>query len=117
MSRRFLILVLVLQVANISVPAQRGEAACGTQNQQPVPACDRIRALGLVQQVADDARSIEKASARVATTTRIADLLWTHDQPKARALFTEAYEVAAQDFAKLRRRDAAGRQRTCEVSA
>ncbi|MBA2503582.1 MAG: hypothetical protein H0V27_11940 [Pyrinomonadaceae bacterium] len=100
MSRRFLILVLVLQVANISVPAQRGEAACGTQNQQPVPACDRIRALGLVQQVADDARSIEKASARVATTTRIADLLWTHDQPKARALFTEAYEVAAQDFAK-----------------
>ncbi len=48
MSRKFLILILVLQVANISVPAQRGEAASGKQNQQPVPACDRIRALGLV---------------------------------------------------------------------
>ncbi len=98
MSRKFLILILMLQVVNISVPAQQGEAAGGKQTQQTVPACDRIRARGLLQQVADDARSIEKASARVRTTTRIADLLWTHDQPKARALFTEAYDVAAEDF-------------------
>lgn len=62
------------------------------------PACDHQRALALVQQQAADSRSFENVLARIRVMLRAADLLWPYQTEAARAIFADAYELAALNF-------------------
>lgn len=62
------------------------------------PDCDRQRALALVQQQAADARSFEKPLGQLNVMTRAAELLWPYDEDAARAIFTDAFELATKYF-------------------
>jgi hypothetical protein len=61
-------------------------------------ACDQQRALALVQQQAAEAKSFERPVAQITVMTRAAELLWPYNQDAARAIFAEAYELAAKYF-------------------
>lgn len=51
----------------------------------------------MIRQQIDVTKTIDDAVRRIAVLIRAADLLWPFQQDKARAAFTEAFEVAAQN--------------------
>lgn len=59
--------------------------------------CNRNEAVGLVRQMIDATRSFDNDNRRIAVLIRAADLLWPLQQDKARATFTEAFELAVQN--------------------
>jgi len=64
----------------------------------PAPACDRQRALALVQQQAAEAKSFERPVGQITVMTRAADLLWPYNQDASRAIFAEAFQLATTHF-------------------
>jgi hypothetical protein len=56
--------------------------------------CDTSYALGLVQQQIDDSKAIESSDKRVRMIVRAADFFWAFDEEKARAMFTDALNLA-----------------------
>src|SRR5258708_16265215 len=86
----FLLLLLTLQMGNIL--AVRGQA-------EPAPkenvACDQALALYLVDaQVAELATSNQNPTVAIPLLVRVADLLWLHNERRARHIFFKAYELA-----------------------
>ena len=68
---------------------------------QPKPAgaaksalCNRVNALELIKQQAEAVKSYNNASRQITVLVRAADLLWPYEQRKARAVFTEAFDLA-----------------------
>jgi uncharacterized FlaG/YvyC family protein len=59
--------------------------------------CKRYDAIELVRQQIDVTRTFDDAVRRVSVLTRAADLLWPLQQDKARAVFTEAFDLAVQN--------------------
>ncbi|HVG28522.1 MAG TPA: hypothetical protein VM864_02255 [Pyrinomonadaceae bacterium] len=66
----------------------------------PPTVCDAERAVALVQQQVAEARSFEKPVAQISVMTRAADLLWAYQEDSARAIFTEAFDLASKYFAQ-----------------
>ena len=71
------------------------------QSVQPKPAgaaksalCNRVNALELIKQQAEAVKSYNNASRQITVLVRAADLLWPYEQRKARAVFTEAFDLA-----------------------
>lgn len=64
----------------------------------PAPVCDQQRALLLVKQQADESKTLDEPVARITVLIRAADLLWPYERERARAVFTEAFELATQHF-------------------
>jgi hypothetical protein len=64
----------------------------------PAPVCDQQRALLLVKQQVDESKTLDQPVARISILIRAADLLWPYERERARAVFTEAYELATQYF-------------------
>jgi hypothetical protein len=62
----------------------------------PAPVCDQQRALLLVKQQLDESKNLDQPVARITILIRAADLLWPYE--RARAVFTEAFELATQYF-------------------
>jgi hypothetical protein len=62
------------------------------------PVCDNQRALSLIHQQVEDARSLDDLRRRIAVFIRAAELLWRHQQETARNYFTRAYEAAENHF-------------------
>jgi hypothetical protein len=78
-----------------------GVAAGQPRGESPrpaAPACERERALLLVRQQADEAKSFEPSAEQIRVLTRAADLLWPHQREAARAIFTEAFDLAVAHF-------------------
>lgn len=59
--------------------------------------CKRNDAIELVRQQIDVTRTFDDAVRRVSVLTRAADLLWPLQQDKARAAFTEAFDLAVRN--------------------
>ncbi len=59
--------------------------------------CKRNDAIEMIRQQIDVTKTFDNAVRRIAVLIRAADLLWPFQQDKARAAFTEAFEVAAQN--------------------
>ena len=66
----------------------------------PAVVCDDQRAVALVQQQVSEARSFEKPVAQISVMTRAADRLWAYREDAARAVFTEAFDLASKYFAQ-----------------
>lgn len=61
------------------------------------PLCKRNDAIEMIRQQIDVTKTFDNAVRRITVLIRAADLLWPFQQDKARAAFTEAFEVAAQN--------------------
>ncbi|HEV2826187.1 MAG TPA: hypothetical protein VGW76_01200 [Pyrinomonadaceae bacterium] len=61
------------------------------------PLCNRDDALEMIGQQIASTRTFDNAVRRVAVLMRAADLLWPVQKDKARATFSEAFEVAVQN--------------------
>lgn len=59
--------------------------------------CNRDNAIEMIRQQIDVTKTFDNAVSRIAVLNRAADLLWPLQQDKARAAFTEAFEVAVQN--------------------
>jgi len=60
--------------------------------------CSRDSALVLVRQQIEASKLIDDQIKHIAVLIRAADLLWVHQQEQARAVFTEAFELAGTNF-------------------
>lgn len=61
------------------------------------PLCTRYNALEMVKEQIDLTRTFNNSSQRITVLIRAADLLWPYDEKKARTIFTEALELAADN--------------------
>ena len=68
------------------------------QTINPQSSCSRDNALSLIQRQIDLAKTIDSDAKRIVLTLRAADLMWPADQPKARATFSDAFDVATRLF-------------------
>ncbi|MDQ3473876.1 MAG: hypothetical protein M3447_09080, partial [Acidobacteriota bacterium] len=59
--------------------------------------CKRDDAIEMIRQQIEVTKTFDNAVRRITVLIRAADLLWPFQQDKARAAFTEAFEVAAQN--------------------
>ena len=73
------------------VPAQSKRAGAGES-----PLCNRDIALDTIKQQIDFTKTFSFLGSRVTVLIRAADLLWAHQQDRARAVFTEALELATE---------------------
>src|SRR5919206_238169 len=84
-------LALVLSAAHHAVSRQSSALASPpaetTRVARPVL---KAKALALLDEVVKDARGLSLAENRAYVLAAVADLLWAHDEERARALFKEA---------------------------
>ena len=75
-------------------------AAAQDKSQTPAPpsSCSRDNALGIIEQQIGATRTFDNAVQRITVLVHAADLLWAFQQKKARAAFTEAFDLAVQNF-------------------
>jgi hypothetical protein len=60
--------------------------------------CSRESALGIIQRQIDLSKTIDNDPKRITLLIRAADLSWPREQDKARAAFSEAFEIATRFF-------------------
>jgi len=64
----------------------------------PPSSCSRDSALEIIQQQIDATKTFDDTVQRIAVLIRAADLLWPYKQQKARSTFSEAFDLATQNF-------------------
>lgn len=82
-----------------SIPPR--SAASAAQAQKPAAAeipCDEQRAVALVRQQAEEAKSFEASSGQIGVLVKAADLLWTRDEEAARGFFAAAFDLATKYY-------------------
>src|SRR6266545_4631646 len=80
--------------------------------------CNRENALAILDEQIAATRTFDDEEQRVGVLIRAAELLWPHQQEKARAIFSEAFELAGRYYKEKgddpfrinRRRGGGGRQ-------
>src|SRR6185436_2349350 len=90
--------VLLLTVCSFGlIPPQQTLAQSKPAGTGASSLCDRDNAVEMIEQQIDVTRTFDNAIRRIVVLNRAADLLWPFQQSQARAAFTEAFEVAAQN--------------------
>ncbi len=92
-SLRLAVFLLAIIALCNSAPAQKKEQLINPQS-----SCSRDTALSIIQRQIDLGKTIDSDAQRIKLTLRAADLMWPADQPKARATFTDAFDVATRLF-------------------
>jgi len=89
------ILLLVVLISGV-IPVQQvwAQAKSGAAKS---PLCSRENALELIKQQVEGTKNFNDAVQRITALIRAADLLWPHQQDKARTVFSEAFELAAEN--------------------
>jgi hypothetical protein len=82
---------LCVFTASHRIPAQSKSA-----ESEALPFCNRSNAIDVIRQQIDVTKTIDDSTRRIAVLIRAADLLWSVQQEKARAVFTEAFEFATR---------------------
>jgi hypothetical protein len=83
--------VLLLAVSMIQASAQSKRAVTGKS-----PLCTHDNALEMIKQQVALTKTFNNSIRRITVLIQAADLLWPHQQDKARAAFTEAFELATE---------------------
>src|ERR1051325_2836891 len=68
------------------------------QKINPQSSCSRDSALSIIQRQIDLGKTIDSDAKRIALTLRAADLMWPAEEEKARATFSDAFDVATRLF-------------------
>ena len=91
--RVLLIVVCIsLGIPGYQVLAQSKPSAAATS-----PLCSRENALDMIKAQVDFTKTFNDSVRRISVLIRAADLLWPYEQDKARAVFTEAFELAKEN--------------------
>jgi hypothetical protein len=93
--RRLTAAVLLVSLV-VQAAAQTKQKAAATD--AAVPACDVERAVQLVGQQLDEAKTLASGAQRSAVMTRAAELLWPFDEARARAALAEAFDIASSHY-------------------
>src|SRR6266550_818977 len=88
----FVVCGLILASATASQSQEKAQAVA------PSSSCSRDSALAIIQQQIDLSKTFDNDVRRIAVLLRAADLIWPYQQEKARATFTEAFDIAARNF-------------------
>lgn len=77
-------------------------SATAAQDKPQAPAspssCSRDNALGIIEQQIGVTRTFDNGVQRITILIRAADLLWNFQQKKARSAYSEAFDLAVQNF-------------------
>lgn len=93
--RRWLLVGLACMAAVMLTHPTFGQAR--VPDSEAAPFCNSDHALDSIRAQIDASKLIDDTRRRIAVMIRAADLLWPFDQEKARAVFTDAFEIAQQD--------------------
>jgi hypothetical protein len=85
--------MLLLAVCIAVVPCRQ---ALAQSKRTKSPLCTQDNALEMIKQQIAFTRTFNDSIRRITVLIRAADLLWPHQQDKARAAFTEAFELATE---------------------
>ncbi|MFN2413990.1 MAG: hypothetical protein ABR603_02485 [Pyrinomonadaceae bacterium] len=100
--RRMMAVLLLVSLAAQTAAAQAQKKSppekATPENLRPAPACDSERALQLVSHQLADSRAMANGEKRSAVLARGAEMLWPFDQPRARAVLAEAFDVASSYY-------------------
>lgn len=86
--------VVLLAVCNSTIIPRQ---ALGQSKAEKSSLCTRDNAFDMVKHQVDLTRTFNDSVRRIAVLIRAADLLWPYQQDRARAIFTEAFELAAEN--------------------
>ena len=87
-----LLAVCTLAVIPREVLAQSKPAGSGKS-----PLCNRDNAVEMIKQQIDLTKTFKNSIQRITVLIRAADVLWPYAQDRARAVFTEAFDLAAEN--------------------
>ena len=87
----FRLIIFYFVVSSLTIFAQTGKP-----NQKKE--CNPQLARQLVEQQADESKSVAETDKRVNILLRVADFLWIADEPTARKYFAEAFQIARDRF-------------------
>jgi hypothetical protein len=90
-SHRFSLLAVLVLILSFSSPAHSQQRVKETANSDEVEAL-RKKALDLLESLASDVETLRSAENRARIGSNIAELLWDHDEKRARVLFAKAQE-------------------------
>jgi hypothetical protein len=95
-----MIRALSLSVVVFAIAAFGCQALAQNKEQPIIPqsSCSRDTALSIIQRQIDLGKTIDSDAKRIELTLRAADLWWPADPDKARATFTDAFDVASRLF-------------------
>jgi len=92
-------LAVVLSLAAFVLPlGLTVEAQKTAQPNNKSVLCNKQNSLDTINQQILSTRTFDNAVQRIAVLIRAADLLWPHQNEKARAAFTEAFDLATQNY-------------------
>jgi hypothetical protein len=91
-----LILVTLFAICIAAIPYRQASAQSKRAASGKSPLCTHENALETIKQQVAFTRTFNNSIQRIAVLIRAADLLWPHQQDKARAAFTEAFELATE---------------------
>jgi hypothetical protein len=83
---RFLVSLCLLIFSALSTHAQN-------TSKKPVKECNALLARQLVEQQAEESKSVAETDKRVNILLRVADFLWVADEVTARKYFAEAFKL------------------------
>jgi hypothetical protein len=89
--RKLALLLFALCLLPAAARAQAKEQA-----EKPKVFCEPSRAVALVGEQLSEAKAFDNPVKRVAVMTRAAGMLWPRERAQARAVFTEAFELASR---------------------
>lgn len=80
-----------------TIPGHHALAQSKPAGAEKSPLCTRDNALDMIKQQIDAAKTLNNSARRITVLIRAAHLLWPYQQEKARAVFTDAFELALQN--------------------
>jgi hypothetical protein len=89
----------ILQLATVTIALSNTVVVAQKKVEPPVSQlCTRANALNFIQQQNATAKTFDNVVQRIPVMLRAADMTWPYQQAKARAIFTEAFDLATLDF-------------------
>jgi tetratricopeptide (TPR) repeat protein len=97
------VLLLAICISGV-IPRHQVSAQSKRPGTEKSPLCTRDNAFDMIKQQVDLAKTFNKTVQRITVLIRAADLLWPYQHDKARAAFTEAFELATEHEKEIERK-------------
>lgn len=89
--KRFYLFLLLFVFSPFPIDAQKN-------SKKPLKECSALLARQLVEQQAEESKSVAETEKRINILLRVADFLWIADEETARKYFAEAFQIAQERF-------------------
>ena len=93
----FQCVLLLVVCVSVGIPGHQVLAQSKSSPTATSPLCSRENALDMIRQQVELTKTFNDSIRRINVLIRAADLLWPYEQDKARAVFTEAFDLAKEN--------------------